>query len=149
VIVWSDFDNPYRTNLTDPEQNWDYSKLGPFTFGKEQYETEMQKLRQWAIESDPRIPKDRIIKAGKGFTEQDVIDAHEFSINNGEELMRENKCGCFYCLEIFDPKEIEEWADDAVGTAICPFCGIDSVIGESSGYPITKEFLEAMKKYWF
>lgn len=149
VIVWSDFENVYRTNLTNPDHNWDYSKLGPFTFDKEQYETEMQKLRQWAIESDPGIPKDKTIKAGKGFTEQDVIDAHAFSINNEDELMSETKCGCFYCLEIFNPKEIEEWCDDEVGTALCPFCGIDSVIGESSGYPITKEFLQAMHDFWF
>ena len=80
---------------------------------------------------------------------QDVIDAHAFSINNEAELMSETKCGCFYCLEIFNPKEIEEWCDDAVGTALCPFCGIDSVIGESSGYPITKEFLQAMHEFWF
>ena len=29
------------------------------------------------------------------------------------------------------------------------YCDTDSVIGENSGYPITKEFLESMKKYWF
>jgi len=34
-------------------------------------------------------------------------------------------------------------------TALCPHCGIDSVIGESSSVPITKEFLGKMKKYWF
>ena len=89
------------------------------------------------------------LKAGKGFMEQDVIDAHAFSINNEDELMSETKCGCFYCLEIFNPKEIEEWCDDEVGTALCPFCGIDSVIGESSGYPITKEFLQSMHDFWF
>lgn len=46
AIVWSDFDNPYRTNLPVPNDNWDYSKLGPFCFDKEQYETEMKTLRQ-------------------------------------------------------------------------------------------------------
>jgi hypothetical protein len=33
--------------------------------------------------------------------------------------------------------------------AFCPYCGIDSVIGSKSGFPITKIFLEAMHKYWF
>ena len=95
------------------------------------------------------ITPDENLVNGERFTRQDVIDAHAFSINNEEALMKESKCGCFYCLEIFSPKEISEWVEDASGTAVCPFCGIDSVIGESSGYPITKEFLEAMKKYWF
>lgn len=88
---------------------------------------------------------------------EEYIEAHKFSNNNMEQLKKDNKCGCFYCLKIFSPKEIEEWlfseeennSYDKYGTAVCPYCGIDSVIGESSGYPITKEFLSRMKKYWF
>lgn len=79
----------------------------------------------------------------------DYIDAHRFSDNHKEQLLKDNKCGCFYCLSIFDPVEIKEWVEDTSGTAICPFCGVDSVIGESTGYPITKEFLKKMKDYWF
>lgn len=71
-----------------------------------------------------------------------------------EALKKDSVCGCFYCLRIFDPSEIEEWiiADNPIdknGTAICPHCGIDSVIGESSGFPITTDFLRGMKKCWF
>jgi hypothetical protein len=32
---------------------------------------------------------------------------------------------------------------------MCPKCGIDSVIGNRSGYPIDKAFLEAMRSHWF
>jgi len=46
-----------------------------------------------------------------------------------------------------------EWIDDGVDesdkTAQCPYCGIDSVVGSKSGYPVTPEFLERMKKHWF
>ena len=46
-------------------------------------------------------------------------------------------------MKIFSPEEINKWLiskDDSnkcdqYGTAVCPYCGIDSVIGESSGYP--------------
>ena len=34
-------------------------------------------------------------------------------------------------------------------TALCPYCGVDSVKCESSGYPITKEFLAEMRARWF
>jgi len=34
-------------------------------------------------------------------------------------------------------------------TALCPRCGIDSVIGSASGYPITADFLLMMRKYYF
>ena len=85
---------------------------------------------------------------------KDYIEAHKFSNNHMEKLRQDSVCGCFYCSRIFDPAEIEEWliADnpcDKDGTAVCPYCGIDSVIGESSGYPITREFMEAMHSYWF
>jgi hypothetical protein len=37
---------------------------------------------------------------------------------------------------------------DKYGTAICPKCGVDSVIGECTGYPITEEFLDDMYSFW-
>jgi hypothetical protein len=56
------------------------------------------------------------------------------------------RCGCFYCKSIFAPSKIVEWVDDD-DTALCPFCGIDSVIGSASTFPITAEFLNRMKAY--
>ena len=82
-------------------------------------------------------------------TQQDIKKAHRFSSNNMPELWQDKKCGCFYCLKIFDPCEITEIIEDSYGTGLCPYCGIDSLIGEYTGYPITKEFLDAMYDYWF
>ena len=51
-----------------------------------------------------------------------------------------------YC---FKPADILEWTDDDQ-TALCPNCGIDSVIGDKSGYPVTDlDFLKQMHTYWF
>jgi len=80
--------------------------------------------------------------------------AHKYSSNHMPQLKKDKLCGCFYCLRIFDPAEIEDWIIDdnpidKHGTAICPYCGIDSVIGESSGFPLTTEFLQRMKTIWF
>lgn len=79
----------------------------------------------------------------------DIIAAHEFCSNHKKELQKDKLCGCFHCLKIFVPVEIEDWIPDPKGTARCPYCGIDSVIGEYSGFPITKDFLSKMKEYWF
>ena len=78
-----------------------------------------------------------------------VLAAHTYCNDNKEGLLRDTVCGCFYCLEIFSPSEIVEWIDSRETTALCPYCGIDSVIGEGSGYPITKDFLKEMQEYWF
>lgn len=82
---------------------------------------------------------------------EDYIEAHEFCNNNMEQLKKDKKCGCFYCLKIFSPQEIENWliSENENNSAICPYCCVDSVISESSGYPITEDFLSKMKKYWF
>ena len=83
-----------------------------------------------------------------------LLDAHEYCSNHKPELELDTVCGCFYCGKIFSPTEIKEWLiydnpADERGTAICPYCGIDSVIGVSSGYPITPEFLSRMRNHWF
>lgn len=75
--------------------------------------------------------------------------AHEHCTNNKREIEESAACGCFYCLKIFDKSQIENWLNEKDGTALCPFCGVDAVIGDKSGSPITKEFLTEMKNKWF
>ena len=84
----------------------------------------------------------------------DLELAHTFSNNHKQALSVEQRCGCFYCQSIFSSKEILDWLEDdnpcdRLGTALCPNCGIDSVIGESSGFEITNDFLRAMNLKWF
>ena len=78
-----------------------------------------------------------------------IIEAHKYSSNHKKELKKDKLCGCFYCLKIFNPEEIKFWIKDTKGTALCPYCGLDCVIGAYSGFPITTEFLSEMKEYWF
>lgn len=79
--------------------------------------------------------------------------AHKACSRHREQVLKSDICGCFYCLRTFHPKEIEQWTDtdeNGVGTtAMCPRCGIDSILGSESGYPITEEFLKRMNKIWF
>lgn len=88
------------------------------------------------------------------FTLFDATLAHKYCRNNKLELETNSKCGCFYCTEIFDSGEITEWLiednpADKHGTALCPKCGIDSVISEGAGYPMTEDFLDIMDSIWF
>jgi hypothetical protein len=78
----------------------------------------------------------------------DVIAAHKRSSCHRSELLASTSCGCFYCLAIFLPSAICDWTDEGE-TALCPECGIDSVIGDASGYAVDKEMLGRMKKHWF
>jgi len=90
--------------------------------------------------------------------ESDFIAAHKYSSRHRDEILRSALCGCFYCLATFAPSEIKDWVTEpptgegisALGqTALCPYCGIDSVVGSGSGFPITPELLSRMKQHWF
>jgi hypothetical protein len=82
------------------------------------------------------------------------IDGHQHSANHRAEIQASSNCGCFYCRHTFAPAEIVEWVDELEPgaerqTALCPRCGVDSVIGDKSGLPITIEFLTSMHGVWF
>lgn len=80
----------------------------------------------------------------------DVREAHKHSTNNHKEIESSKKCGCFYCLSVFKPTDIKEWiTTESEEFAMCPVCGIDSVLGDASSYPITRKFLRKMNMYWF
>ena len=88
-------------------------------------------------------------------TTPDIIRAHRHSSHHRDEILASDQCGCFCCSRVFPPGEIQFWTDylsneNAIGqTATCPYCGVDSVIGSESGYPVTKSFLQQMKEHWF
>lgn len=85
----------------------------------------------------------------------DLVDVHQHCHENRRELAASNICGCFHCRLVFTPRDIVAWIDpvnepEQPGqTALCPGCGVDSVIGDQSGFPISNEFLHAMRGRWF
>ena len=93
-------------------------------------------------------------------TEDQLKAAHKHSSKNKIEITDSEICGCFCCLKIFEPKEIMLWYDQTKAefvsnpesddcTAICPFCGTDSVISSASDHTITSNFLKEMQTFWF
>jgi hypothetical protein len=90
----------------------------------------------------------------------DIQAAHRHCANHRAELGASSCCGCFYCLKVFPPSTITDWVDwppdtpaekelESGTTALCPHCGIDSVLGSASGFPIEESFLKVMHRYWF
>lgn len=81
-------------------------------------------------------------------TEADFTATHRHSSNHRAEVLASDVCGCFYCSATFAPASIVEWVDDG-STALCPRCGIDSVLGSNAGYRIDAAFLGEMHRRWF
>ena len=93
-------------------------------------------------------PRNQTNRKGRTKLDDYYLGAHRFSSKHRKQLEKDNICGCFYCTRIFYPAEIDEWIDNN-DTALCPYCGMDSVIGESSGFPITDQFLKEMHREFF
>jgi hypothetical protein len=81
-----------------------------------------------------------------------VQEAHKHASHHRAEVLSSGLCGCFYCCSTFPPQAITEWTDEAGGegqTALCPRCGIDSVLGDRAGFDLSPGFLQNMKSHWF
>ncbi|WP_221227107.1 hypothetical protein [Novosphingobium sediminicola] len=88
--------------------------------------------------------------ASMSFPNETLDAAHRHSANHKAELERSEVCGCFFCEKAFAVKDIAEWVDDESGTALCPRCGVDAVIGSASGFPVADaKFIGAMRERWF
>ena len=91
-------------------------------------------------------------------SQSDLESLHRFCTRNREALEHSERAGCFYCGALFDPAEIKYWIDgrqvetgdtqDGV-TALCPRCGIDAVLAETTVVSLNRELLDEMNAYWF
>jgi hypothetical protein len=85
-------------------------------------------------------------------TKEELRDLHKLTSSNREALSKSKKAGCFYCLKIYDADSIEEWTMSShrgpVDCAICPKCGVDSVLPDSE-CNLNPTLLSQMSTMWF
>lgn len=79
---------------------------------------------------------------------KNLLKLHKYAIYNRKDIEKTDTCGCFYCKNIFYAGDITEWTDEGQ-TALCPYCGVDSVICNKEGYIVTPEDLEILNKHYF
>lgn len=79
----------------------------------------------------------------------DVDRIHVLSFENEHAVLKSKMCGCFYCMKVFDSNMITEWVDDQnARTALCPYCGVDAVLPDSTVI-LSDELLTRMYEKWF
>lgn len=76
------------------------------------------------------------------------VDAHKHSSRHRAEIEMSARCGCFFCFRTFPSTDIKAWTD-ANQTALCPRCGVDSVIGSASKHRLDDAFLRQMHTHFF
>ena len=76
--------------------------------------------------------------------------AGKASFENRKSIGESRMCGCYFCRRVFPASEVTEWISDTRGdTAVCPYCSIDSVIGDASGIPLWEDVLEEIREFMF
>lgn len=75
-------------------------------------------------------------------------EVHQPSIYRRAEIVQSELCGYFYCLHIFPPTKIESWVDDGQ-IALCPYGGIDSMLGSAPGIEASGDFLSQLRERYF
>lgn len=73
---------------------------------------------------------EKVNKVIKEQEETELKNIHKHSINNKIELETAEKCICIYCNAEFTYNKIKDWIDNNT-TALCPCCGLDTVIDKS------------------
>jgi uncharacterized CHY-type Zn-finger protein len=81
-------------------------------------------------------------------TKEELERCHAYTTNYDVLILNTQICGCFYCCQFFISDTIKEFVHDNTA-ALCPLCGIDTVIPLTCYSDMTKEFLEEMRLYWF
>lgn len=89
-----------------------------------------------------------VIRLSRHTYSMDIFAAHRHSLKHRADIDVSASCACFNCIARFVPDDIKEWTDDGQ-TALCPRCGIDSVLGSASGVSLDTDFLKEMRAYWF
>ena len=64
-------------------------------------------------------------------------------------LNQSNYAACYSCKRIFKSKDVTTFLNEGVGTAVCPYCGIDSVLGDKTGLGLSVENIQQLHDYWF
>lgn len=99
-----------------------------------------------------------VIKSKKKNYNENLEGLAKFNKKHKEDLKNSVFAGCYYCCIIFSADSVEEWVSSyskrgehhlaVKDCAICPNCGIDSVLPDSK-VSLTTEMLKEMCQYWF
>lgn len=84
-----------------------------------------------------------------GYSEMDELN--RLTAYNRRRVERSKKCGCFHCGSTFKGSEVAEWLheEDGEDSALCPYCGVDSVIYGTKKYQLSTAMLSSLYMKWF
>lgn len=80
-----------------------------------------------------------------------LMQLHLQTIGNADRVKRAGQCGCFHCMNRFPAAEVQRFLPEKDGgsTALCPRCGVDSVLSDQDTAALTDELIAEMNRRFF
>ncbi len=91
------------------------------------------------------------LKSNRSYTRKEKSQMerlHAYRSHNKDLIAKSEKCYCFYCKSVIKSSEIERYLDKEP-TALCPKCGIDSIIPDAINEAVDESIISKMHEYWF
>ncbi len=74
--------------------------------------------------------------------------AAQLAFKNRVAVEKSETCGCYYCGGIFPGGDVKEYTDGGL-TALCPRCGVDSVLSSAQNVAVCEDTLKKSHDFWF
>jgi len=83
-------------------------------------------------------------------TDPKFLELAKHSSHNEIEILHSKTCSCYFCRQTYSARDVNDWTNDKGGvTALCPICGMDSVIGDACGVPLDKNLLKDLNQAFY
>lgn len=79
--------------------------------------------------------------------QQDLKRIPQLTMHNHKAIEESENCGCYCCLAVFSKHDITQWTDWG-DTALCPKCGVDAVLPQTSGIALEVDQLQEIHDFW-
>ena len=85
------------------------------------------------------------------YTKEQYPDIYKHTKNNELDILRSKNCSCLFCRQTFNARKVSEWTSGKNNqmSAICPECGMDTLVGDASGYVFGIEDLKEINHEYF
>lgn len=101
-----------------------------------------------AIKSHRGRHKSRIHR-GYSHEQEALLDKlYAYRRANREAISRSQRCYCFHCQKVMEPREIREYVENGK-TALCPYCSFDTILPDAIDESLDEAIIDEMHDYWF
>lgn len=84
------------------------------------------------------------------FEQKTIDDILAHTKGNESDILHSNRCACLFCRQRYDARKVSDWSNEGNKiSAVCPECGMPTVVGDASGYTFDHDELKELNERLF